>query len=31
MRKLYEIESDLANIIELGADRYVDGESGAEK
>ena len=28
MRKLYEIESDLANIIELGADRYVDGESG---
>lgn len=28
MRKLYEIESDLANIIEIGADRYVDGESG---
>lgn len=28
MRKLYEIESALANIIELGADRYVDGESG---
>ena len=28
MRKLYEIESDLSNIIELGADRYVDGESG---
>lgn len=28
MRKLYEIESDLANIIELGADKYVDGESG---
>ena len=27
MRKLYEIESDLANIIEIGADRYVDGES----
>ena len=28
MRKLYEIESDLANIIEVGADRYVDGETG---
>lgn len=28
MRKLYEIENDLANIIEIGADRYVDGESG---
>lgn len=28
MRKLYEIESDLANIIEIGSDRYVDGESG---
>lgn len=28
MRKLYEIENDLANIIELGADRYVDGVSG---
>lgn len=28
MRKLYEIENDLANIIELGADKYVDGESG---
>lgn len=28
MRKLYEIENDLANIIEIGADRYVDGETG---
>jgi len=28
MRKLYEIEDDLARIIEIGADRYVDGLSG---
>ena len=28
MRKLYEIEEDLAKIIEVGADRYVDGETG---
>ena len=28
MRKLYEIQDDLARIIEIGADRYVDGESG---
>ena len=28
MRKLYEIQEDLARIIEIGADRYVDGESG---
>lgn len=28
MRKLYEIEDDLARVIEVGADRYVDGETG---
>ena len=28
MRKLYEIEADLANLIELDADRYVDGMTG---
>lgn len=28
MRKLYEIQDDLARIIEFGADRFVDGESG---
>lgn len=28
MRKLYEIENDIANLIEIGADRYVDGETG---
>lgn len=28
MRKLYEIQDDLARIIEIGADRFVDGESG---
>ena len=28
MRKLYEIEDDLARIIEVGADRYVDGDTG---
>ena len=28
MRKLYEIEADIEKIIEIGADRYVDGETG---
>ena len=28
MRKLYEIEGDLANLIELDADRFVNGETG---
>ena len=28
MRKLYEIQDDLAKIIEVGADRFVDGETG---
>ena len=28
MRKLYEIQDDLAKIIEVGADRYIDGETG---
>lgn len=28
MRKLYEIEADLANLIELDADRFVDGATG---
>jgi len=28
MRKLYEIEDDLANLIELDADRFVSGETG---
>ncbi len=28
MRKLYEIENDIANLIELDADRFVDGETG---
>lgn len=28
MRKLYEIQDDLARIIEVGADRFVDGETG---
>ena len=28
MRKLYEIQDDLANIIEIGADRYLDGMTG---
>ena len=28
MRKLYEIQDDLAKIIEIGADRFVDGGSG---
>ena len=28
MRKLYEIQDDLARIIEIGADRFVDGETG---
>lgn len=28
MRKLYEIEADLANLIELDADRFCDGETG---
>ena len=28
MRKLYEIEADLENLIELDADRFVDGETG---
>ena len=28
MRKLYEIEEDIANLIELDADRYVDGMTG---
>ena len=28
MRKLYEIEQDIANLIEVGADRFVDGETG---
>ena len=28
MRKLYEIEDDLANLIELDADRFVNGETG---
>lgn len=28
MRKLYEIEADIEKIIEIGADRYIDGETG---
>jgi len=28
MRKLYEIKDDLANLIELDADRFVNGETG---
>ena len=28
MRKLYEIEDDIAKLIEIDADRYVDGETG---
>lgn len=28
MRKLYEIQDDLANIIEIGAERYLDGMTG---
>ena len=28
MRKLYEIEQDIANLIEVDADRFVDGETG---
>ena len=28
MRKLYEIKEDLANLIELDADRFVSGETG---
>lgn len=28
MRKLYEIQDDLARIIEIGADRYLDGMTG---
>lgn len=28
MRKLYEIEEDISNLIELDADRYVDGMTG---
>ena len=28
MRKLYEIQDDLANIIEIGAERYLDGITG---
>lgn len=28
MRKLYEIQDDLARVIEIGADRFVDGETG---
>lgn len=28
MRKLYEIEQDIANLIELDADRFVDGATG---
>lgn len=28
VRKLYEIEEDIANLIELDADRYVDGMTG---
>ena len=28
MRKLYEIEQDIANLIEIDADRFVDGETG---
>lgn len=28
MRKLYEIESDIEKLIELDADRFVDGETG---
>ena len=28
MRKLYEIEADIERIIEVGADRFVDGETG---
>lgn len=31
MRKLYEIEADLANLIELDADRFVDGEMTIEE
>ena len=30
MRKLYEIEQDIANLIEVGADRFVDGEMTIE-
>ena len=28
MRKLYEIENDIANLIEISADRYLDGMTG---
>ena len=28
MRKLYEIEHDIANLIEVDADRFVDGDTG---
>ena len=28
MRKLYEIEQDIANLIEIDADRFVDGTTG---
>ena len=28
MRKLYEIDDDIAKLIEIDADRYVDGETG---
>jgi len=28
MRKLYEIDEDIAKLIEIDADRYVDGETG---
>ena len=28
MRKLYEIQEDIEKLIEIGADRYVDGETG---
>lgn len=31
MRKLYEIQDDLAKIIEVGADRFVDGEMTIEE
>ena len=31
MRKLYEIEADIEKIIEIGADRYVDGEMTIEE
>ena len=31
MRKLYEIEQDIANLSEVGADRCVDGEMTIEE